>query len=110
MDFLLKKHEELNQICSNFLKLLESDFSVEINKQLECWFNLDWKTFVSELSKKKIKMKTEQEEKWLDRFNRMSAQEREIKQVIDKTDKEIDRMVYELYGLTEDEIKIVEQQ
>lgn len=27
---------------------------------------------------------------------------------IDKTDKEIDLMVYELYGLTEEEIKIVE--
>ena len=27
---------------------------------------------------------------------------------LDKTDKEIDQMVYELYGLTEEEIKIVE--
>jgi hypothetical protein len=27
---------------------------------------------------------------------------------IDKTDKEIDQMVYELYGLSEEEIKIVE--
>jgi hypothetical protein len=31
-----------------------------------------------------------------------------IKQIIDKTDKEIDQMVYELYGLTEEEIKVVE--
>jgi hypothetical protein len=28
---------------------------------------------------------------------------------IDKTDREIDRMVYALYGLTEEEIKIVEE-
>ena len=28
---------------------------------------------------------------------------------IDQTDNEIDQMVYELYGLTEDEIKIVEE-
>ena len=27
---------------------------------------------------------------------------------IDATDREIDRLVYELYGLTEEEIKIVE--
>ena len=27
---------------------------------------------------------------------------------IEKTDKEIDKMVYELYGLSEEEIKIVE--
>jgi len=31
-----------------------------------------------------------------------------LKTEIDKTDKEIDQMVYELYGLSEDEIKIVE--
>jgi len=31
-----------------------------------------------------------------------------IKAEIEKTDKEIDRMVYELYGLTEEEIGIVE--
>lgn len=28
---------------------------------------------------------------------------------IDATDKEIDRLVYELYGLTEEEIKVVEE-
>jgi hypothetical protein len=31
-----------------------------------------------------------------------------IKAVIDSTDKEIDQKVYELYGLTGEEIKIVE--
>ena len=33
----------------------------------------------------------------------------ELKTQIDQTDKEIDQMVYELYGLTEEEIKIVEE-
>jgi hypothetical protein len=32
-----------------------------------------------------------------------------LKTEIDQTDKEIDRMVYELYGLTEEEVKIVEE-
>lgn len=30
-----------------------------------------------------------------------------LKAEIDKTDKEIDQMVYELYGLTEEEIQII---
>ncbi len=33
-----------------------------------------------------------------------------LKSEISKTDAEIDRMVYELYGSTEEEIKIVESQ
>ncbi len=32
-----------------------------------------------------------------------------IQHQIDATDKEIDRLVYELYGLTDDEIRIVEE-
>ena len=33
----------------------------------------------------------------------------QIQRQIDSTDKQIDKLVYELYGLTEDEIKIVEE-
>ena len=32
----------------------------------------------------------------------------ELKSQIEQTDREIDRMVYDLYGLTEEEIQIVE--
>ena len=32
----------------------------------------------------------------------------DLKTQIDQTDREIDRMVYDLYGLTEEEIQIVE--
>ncbi len=39
-----------------------------------------------------------------------TAHDREmIRRQIDATDRQIDALVYELYGLTEDEIKIVEE-
>lgn len=38
-----------------------------------------------------------------------SAKACAIKSRIDATDKEIDRMVYELYGLTEEEVEMVEK-
>jgi hypothetical protein len=38
-----------------------------------------------------------------------SAQKEIIQRQINTTDAEIDRLVYELYGLTDDEIKIVEE-
>ncbi len=33
----------------------------------------------------------------------------ELKEKIDKTDKEIDKMVYKLYGLSDDEVEIIEK-
>lgn len=41
--------------------------------------------------------------------DKSSNQAQQLKSEIEKTDAEIDRLVYELYGLTEEEIKIVEE-
>ena len=45
----------------------------------------------------------------MDYFNEQKQKARSLKSEIDKTDREIDRMVYKLYGLTDEEIKIVEE-
>ncbi len=45
---------------------------------------------------------------WEENFNTESNKTLELKSKIDSTDKEIDQMVYKLYDLTEEEIKIVE--
>ena len=42
-------------------------------------------------------------------FENEKAKANAIQQVIDATNKEIDQMVYSLYGLTEEDIKIVER-
>ena len=40
---------------------------------------------------------------------KMSYEKTAIQRQIDATDHQIDRLVYDLYGLTEEEIKIVEE-
>jgi hypothetical protein len=56
---------------------------------------------VPELTKK-------DEFEWLDLFEENKEKAQTLQTQITQTDKEIDAMVYELYGLTEGEIKIVE--
>ena len=41
-------------------------------------------------------------------FNEQKQKVEKLKSEIKQTDKEIDQMVYELYGLTQEEIEIVE--
>ena len=41
-------------------------------------------------------------------FEKSVSKIRPLLQEIEETDNEIDQMVYELYGLTEDEIRIIE--
>lgn len=45
---------------------------------------------------------------WIELYEENKQKALALKAEIDRTDKEIDHMVYELYGLTEEEIKIVE--
>jgi peptidoglycan hydrolase CwlO-like protein len=49
-----------------------------------------------------------QQDEWEAYFTSYKNEINQLQSEIEKTDKEIDRMVYELYGLTEEEIKIVE--
>jgi len=42
-------------------------------------------------------------------FNEQKAKATELQNQINQTDTEIDQMVYQLYGLTDEEIKIVEE-
>ena len=77
-------------------------------KKLQDWYLLSYGDFIKELGKKKVKLSLSQEAEWEDYFMQESKKALELKATIDATDKAIDAMVYELYGLTEEEIRIVE--
>jgi len=57
---------------------------------------------------RKIKLSLAQKAEWEEYFVQESKKAQALKATIDATNKAIDRMVYDLYGLTEAEIGIVE--
>ena len=103
------KNKELNFVIKKFIDLLSSELSLDkLNKKLENWHNLDWSEFEKELKNKKINLLGVQKEDWYDRFTRLKEKALSIKDEIEKTDKQIDQMVYKLYDLSEDEIKMIQ--
>jgi len=108
-DSMLKLNKYLKELTHKFQSLLHSDFRIEKpSKKIEEFHTLTWADFEKELKKNKVAFLGVQKEDWFDRFERFKKQAVDLKTQIDQTDKEIDRMVYELYGLTEEEIQIVE--
>ena len=106
---ILANDKMLQEQSEKFERSLQRKFEgLEINKKLENWHDLNFAEFVKELGIKKIKLSLSEEAEWEDYFLKEQQKAVAIKNEIDTTDKEIDRMVYELYGLTEEEIKIVE--
>ena len=106
--------ESQYKVKHTYQKYIQSQFSIEkLTRNLQNWHELEFGEFIKELNKaiKKVggeKLSKMDEMEWMEVFETKKAEAQTLKAEIDKTDAEIDAMVYELYGLSEEEIKIVE--
>jgi len=108
-DTMLSLNKELQEHNQKFQRSLARKFALtELPKKLQDWYLLSYADFIKELEKKKIKLSLNEEAEWETYFTTEAKKALELKTQIAQTDKEIDQMVYALYELTEDEIKIVE--
>ena len=114
---LFVEYSEQMQKCNQSLLLKRCRFmqrlkdnipNVKINSTLETFDLFDFTKFITELKKQKIVLSLRKQDEWEEYFNDYKRQCNELSAQISSTDKEIDRMVYALYDLTEEEIDIVE--
>jgi len=109
VDFLLVLNKKSKEQTSKFQRTIQRKFELEeLPKKLQDWYKLPYAEFIKELGKKKVKLSLSEEAEWEDYFMQESKKVLELKATIDATDKAIDAMVYELYGLSEEEVEIVE--
>ncbi len=109
-DAMLGLNKELQENRERFVRRLQDNIpEVKINGALEAFDSLDFNGFVAELKKQKIRLSLFQQDEWEKYFNKNKQDCEELSAKIAETDKEIDTRVYALYGLTDDEIKLIEQ-
>jgi len=126
----LDNNKLLQEINIKFQTFFASQYKLDkLSRKLENWHELEFGEFIKELNKSikannKLREKaakttdftpvlvdllTKKEEfEWMSLFEENKKKAQELQRQIDQTEREIDQMVYELYGLTEEEIKIVE--
>ncbi|WP_085765921.1 Eco57I restriction-modification methylase domain-containing protein [Nonlabens spongiae] len=118
---LLKRNHFDN--IEKFKGYISKILSIKINRKLENWHELEFGEFIKELNKaiakenrrcrkdgveELPKLTKKDEFEWMELFEENKKKAVELQQQITTTEKEIDQMVYELYGLTQEEIEIVE--
>ncbi len=109
-DLMLSLNKELYEKSNKFLQRLKDNLHLEkVSKKLDNFYDLNFAEFSNELKKQKIELKLKEQDEWQDYFETYKKELIELKQKIDLTDNEIDQMVYKLYGLTPEEIRIVEE-
>ncbi|WP_299463865.1 DNA methyltransferase [uncultured Microscilla sp.] len=116
----IKTTSNLLNAKHQLIKLVKNSFGVDqVSKKLQSWYELDFKAFLSELEKarKKVakdngqdykKLSLSDQSEWMEYFNEQKEKAQALQAEINQTDAAIDALVYELYGLTDEEIKIVE--
>jgi len=116
VDAIIDNTKNFHLAISKFTSFLKKEYSFEkLNKKLNTFYDLTFDDFIKELKKvAKLKPATAKEKRelndyWEEMFEEDKQKILTLKSEIDKTDKEIDKMVYELYELTDEEIKIVEE-
>jgi len=119
-DEMLSLNKEMQEISEKFQRTLQREIFTpklpealpqnNLSKKLQNWYELSFADFLKELSKSKGSRPLGLSEKaeWEDYFLQEQQKAISIKSKIEQTDAAIDQMVYELYGLTEEEIEIVE--
>jgi len=105
---------DINRLVFSFVKYVEKTNNLSaIPSGISGWHDYGFPKFIDSLNDsikkndgKKISKSEEME--WMELFEDKKAQVQELQTQINQTDKEIDKMVYELYELTPEEIEIVE--
>ena len=109
---MLKHKKELIELSDSFLNLIKLEFDVTKNsRDLKSWHTLEQRAFLTALEKN-IKPHTitlAQKSEWLKHFETEKTKAQSLNLQIENLDAEINAMVYVLYGLTQDEIAIVEK-
>ena len=109
-DKMLFLNKNLQELSQKFQRLLTRKFELEkLTTKLQDWYLLKFSEFVKELKKLKIKLSLKEEIEWEEIFLEKKEEAEKVKNEIELIDKEINEMVYELYGLSEEEVRVVEK-
>lgn len=111
---LQKKSTDLNITLSRFSTFFSNSIEIEkLTRKLENWHELNFTDFIKELNKVLKKaggapLAKKDEFEWLELFEDNKKKALDLQTQITQTEKKIDTMMYDLYGLTQEERAIVD--
>jgi type I restriction-modification system DNA methylase subunit len=109
VDKMLDQKKQLHDMGYKFNNFIAAAYNLnKVTNRLKNFYNLTFVEFINELKHQKSILTKKDEFELMELFGGQKEKVLVLKKEIDEIDKEIDQMVYELYGLTEEEIKVIE--
>ena len=108
-DFVINKDGTLDRAALAQIVFSNVEDLETLNRIIFPFIIQNIKEKLFELKKQGIKLTPKQEMELMPLFSEKAKELLDLSKTIEKLENELDNVVYELYGLTEDEIKIVEE-
>ncbi|TAE25517.1 MAG: restriction endonuclease subunit M [Candidatus Kapaibacterium sp.] len=106
---MLTTTRHLADLRKRVLTLLLTKTGIQkASTKLQAWDALTWAELEAEFRKAKVNLSLNDQEELLQYFEQKKAEVERLKTTLAATDHAIDGLVYELYGLTAEEIAVVE--
>lgn len=106
---ILKNKETIHNHNKKLFNRIQEQFpNVAISKKLESYYEMNFSEFIHELERLKAKIPLKQKDEWEDYFNEHSEHARKISDETKNDEEKINQKVFELYGLDENEVKIIQ--
>lgn len=106
-DIAAQQNLLLAKANNRFQRLVKSELDLgQWPAKLKCWYNLDFDSFSQILNRR---LTLQQKDELLDLFEKYRGELSSLASEINDIEHKIDQLVYELYGLSNEEIAIIEQ-
>lgn len=109
---LLKLNQKVQNESNDFKGWLMREYNIEkLSKNLEEYYKFGYEEFLNEIKNKTTNLKSRKNQELLENeFNDSLSVIKPLIQKIEETTREIDQTVYELYGLTDEEVQILKNE
>lgn len=107
-DKMLSLNKELHELTDKFLHRIQDNLKIQkLTRKLESFYDWDFKDFLDELKKQKILLPLFQQDEREPYFKESKEKILALKGEIERTDGEINEMIFDLYELSEEERSVV---
>ena len=108
-DKLLLCYKEIAKLRKVFTTLIAANLKANITKPITYFESLTFAEFTAELSKQKRKLSLEEQTEWMDFFEKKKQEMLELQTAVAAINNSVNTIVYKLYGLSEEEVKLIEE-
>ena len=107
---ILCLQKEFDEKHTKFLNRVQTQINTDkISKTMSKFYELSFETFLSSINAAStVKLNLKEQDDWEDYFESYKKDLIKLKTEIGKIDHDVNHLVYQLYGLSTEEIKIVE--